>query len=60
MARWYALEYYRRQMVKLIRGNCRAEELSWELGCSVQVIRNWARWAELDEDLRMEDLTTAE
>jgi transposase len=52
---------YRAEAVRLVRSGERTpEQLSRDLGCSAQAIRNWARQADLDAGRRTDGLTTAE
>ena len=56
----YAPEF-RAEAVRIVReGGRTAEELSRDLNCSAQAIRNWVRQADLDDGRRNDGLTTAE
>ena len=56
----YAPEF-RAEAVRIVReGGRTAEELSRDLNCSAQAIRNWVRQADLDEGRRHDGLTTSE
>ena len=52
---------FRMEAVRLVRSGERTpEQLSRDLGCSAQAIRNWIRQADLDAGRRTDGLTTAE
>ena len=52
---------FRAEAVRLIReGGRTSDQLARDLGCSVPVIRNWVRQADLDAGRRSDGLTTAE
>jgi transposase len=52
---------YRAEAVRIVREGVKtAEELSRDLGCSAQAIRNWVKQADLDAGRRTDGLTTAE
>ncbi len=52
---------FRAEAVRLVRSGERTpEQLSRDLGCSAQAIRNWVRQADLDAGRRTDGLTTAE
>lgn len=52
---------FRAEAVRLVRSGERTpEQLSRDLGCSSQAIRNWVRQADLDAGRRTDGLTTAE
>ena len=56
----YAPEF-RAEAVRIVReGGRTAEELSRDLNCSAQAIRNWVRQADLDDGRRRDGLTTTE
>src|SRR3954449_7969999 len=52
---------FRMEAVRLVRSGERTpEQLSRDLGCSAQAIRNWTRQGDLDAGRRSDGLTTAE
>ncbi len=52
---------FRTEAVRLVRSGERTpEQLSRDLGCSAQAIRNWVRQADLAAGRRTDGLTTAE
>jgi transposase len=52
---------FRAEAVRVVRSGGRtAEELSRDLNCSAQAIRNWVRQADLDEGRRRDGLTSTE
>jgi transposase len=52
---------YRAEAVRLVReGGRTPRQLSIELGCSEEAIRNWLKQADLDDGRRSDGLTSAE
>ena len=51
---------FRRQMVELVRAGRTPDELAREFEPSAHSIRNWVKYADLDEGVRADGLTTEE